>query len=431
MRLELGTFPIEQVAFAQETRLEGRTLLVSREALIALVASDPAFAAVEVDLVRPRESARITQLQDVVEPRLKVAGPGGVFPGLLAPVETVGSGRTHRLGGLAVMTTGEVPWLGATGLFVPRDNLLDTAGLGAELSPYADLFKLVLHLEFAEGLDHERYQRAVLAAGLRAARYLAETTRQLDPPDLQVLDLAERDPDLPRVVYAYQVQSQGVFMRTYLYGRPLDELLPTLLHPNELADGALVSGGLGGHSAKIHTWMHQNHPLVAGLLVRHGRDWNFGGIILHRGHYYLYEDKQRVAIQVAKLAAMLRAQGVVFTLGGIGNNITEVMLAIQACERQGIKTVLLTWEHGGSEGADYPLPFAVPEAVAIVSTGSVDEPISLPAMDRVVGSPTIRVHPELGGVRLPVDGPVSLDNRVPLIASSNPLGHQRTGCRAL
>jgi glycine reductase complex component B subunit alpha and beta len=226
------------------------------------------------------------------------------------------------------------------------------------------------------------------------------------------------------------VQSQGVFMRSYLYGRVLDELLPTLVHPNELMDGALVAGGLGGGAVKLTTWLHQNNPLVSGLYARHAQEWIFGGIILHRGHYYQYEDKQRVAVQVARAAQLLGANGVVFSLGGGGNNITEVMLAIQECERWGMKTVLLAWEHGGPLGADYPLPFAVPEAVAIVSTGSMDSPIDLPAPGRISGAPTIRIRPEVGGVSLPVDGDLHLTNRYELFGDANPVGWQRTGCRA-
>ncbi len=428
MRLELANFPVDEVAVGSATRLDGRQLFVSLTDMQAAVAN-PAITSVNVEVVHPGDSARITQITDVVEPRIKVQGGGDVFPGLLGSLEPVGSGRTHRLAGLAVMICGEVPWLGASGLFVPRDNFIDTGGPGAEFTPFSQTVNLVLRLTFAEGFGHEDYQRAVVLAGLRAARALAATTLELTPADVTVRDLNTSNPELPRVLYAYQVQSQGVFMRTYLNGRQLDDLFPTLLHPNELADGVLVAGGLGGGSVKLTTWLHQNNPLVDGLFARHGAEWNFAGIILHRGHYYQYEDKQRVALQVARLAQLMRADGVVFTLGGGGNNITEVMLAIQACERLGTKTVLLAWEHGGPQGADYPLPFAVPEALAIVSTGSMDEPIELPAMPRLVGPPTIRIRPEVGGVPLAVDGALSLDNRYELLGDANAVGWQRTGCR--
>jgi hypothetical protein len=65
----------------------------------------------------------------------------------------------------------------------------------------------------------------------------------------------------------------------------------------------------------------------------------------------------------------------------------------------------------------------------MVSTGSMDEPIELPAMERVVGASTIRVRPEVGGVPLAVDGLLNLDSRYELFGDANAVGWQRTGCR--
>lgn len=428
MRLELRTHDVDRVAFGDRTALDGGALTIRKQDLVDLVGADPAFAKVEIELVRPGESARITQITDVIEPRVKVGSTAGVFPGLLGPVEPVGRGRTERLGGVAVVTSGEVPWHGQKGLFVAHDNILDTSGPGADMHPYKDLHLVVLRFTFADGVDHEALERAVLLAGEKAARALAEPAREHQPTAVTVRELARPDRPLPRVVYAYQVQSQGVFMRSRLNGKILDELMPTLVHPSELADGALTSGGLGGHASKMTTWMHQNNPIVEGMYARHGTDWDFAGIVLHRGHYYLYEDKQRVGLRIAEMADLVGAKGVVFTLGGAGNNITEVMLAIQECERRGISTVLLTWEHGGVDGTDYPLPFAVPEAVAIVSTGSFDEAFDLPAPSRVVGASSIRVRPEIGGIPFPIGGPVHLERANNYVGAGNPLGFQRTGC---
>jgi glycine reductase len=427
MRLELRTFDVSSVAFGDRTALARGALSIARDELAALVGADPAFRSVDVQLVRPGESARITQITDVIEPRVKVGGTAGVFPGVLGPVEPVGRGRTDRLRGVAVVTAGEVPWLGAKGLFVAHDGVLDMSGPGADLHPYAGLHLVVLRFEFADGVDHEGLERALLFAGQKAARALAMTARDAEPTLVETRELARPDRALPRVVYACQVQSQGVFLRSRLYGRTLDELLPTLIHPNELADGALTSGGLGATGIKLHTWMHQNNPVVEGLLARHGTDWDFAGIVLHRGHFYLFEDKQRVGLRIAEIADLLGARGVVFTLGGGGNNITEVMLAIQECERRDIKTTLIAWEHGGPSGADYPLPYAVPEAVAIVSTGNVDEKLDLPAPERVVGAASIRVRPEVGGVPFPVDRAIELDRRTFFIGAADPLGFGRVG----
>src|SRR5262249_12798248 len=151
MRLELASFPVAKVAYGDATRLDAGCLMISRDELARAVAH-PAIAGVDVELTHPGESVRITQVSDVVEPRVKVSGGGDVFPGLLGPVEGVGAGRTHRLAGLAVMVCGEVPWLGASGLFVPRDNFVDTGGPGAEFTPHSWTSNVVLTLSFVDGL---------------------------------------------------------------------------------------------------------------------------------------------------------------------------------------------------------------------------------------------------------------------------------------
>src|SRR5205814_7026440 len=119
MRLELANFPVDVVALGSATRLDGRRLTVSASDIEAAVAN-PAITGVDIQLVHPGESARITQISDIIEPRIKVHGsayaPDGsgaagpsradgplargaadVFPGLLGPLEPVGSGCTNRL----------------------------------------------------------------------------------------------------------------------------------------------------------------------------------------------------------------------------------------------------------------------------------------------------------------------------------------------
>src|SRR5437868_3614987 len=239
--LEMRTFDVKTVTFGDRTHLDGRTLVIDRAEIATLAAADPAFIGVDVMLVGPHESARIPQITDVVEPRVKSGGTGGIFPGVLSPVDPVGTGRTDRLRGVAVVTSGAVPWLGAKGLFVAHDSVLDMDGPGADLHPYADLSLVVLRFRFADGIDHEGYERALLLAGEKVARALALTARDARPTAVETRALAAPASPLPRVVYAYQVQSQGVFLRSRLYGRVLDELMPTLVHPNELADGAPTS----------------------------------------------------------------------------------------------------------------------------------------------------------------------------------------------
>src|SRR2546422_8122152 len=134
MRLEVGTIQIRDVEIGRATALTDHTLVIHPEELRTLVLEDSHFADVQVHLVKPGESVRVIHVLDVVEPRWKVAGPGGVFPGFVSPALTVGEGRTHRLAGVAVAEVG-APVPGESTVF--RQRLIDMAGPSAEPSPFA------------------------------------------------------------------------------------------------------------------------------------------------------------------------------------------------------------------------------------------------------------------------------------------------------
>jgi glycine reductase len=202
--------------------------------------------------------------------------------------------------------------------------------------------------------------------------------------------------------------------------------MPTIVHPNEFLDGALVDGNIAGPNIRIPTIVQQNNPLILELYREHGVSLCFAGVVLLRGHYYGLDDKHRVAAQASKLVRWLGADGAIFTWENAGNGLMENMYTLQACERMGIKTVLITFEHGGAAGDDAPLQFYVPEAVAMVSTGSMDEPLVLPAVERVVGGgDTVRLNPQTGGERVSAYGPISLDWRLEMYATAGQAGQSR------
>ena len=108
MRLELGSIFIKDIQFASELKIESGTLYVSKDALRQVVLEDEKIKGVEFDIAKPGESVRITPVKDVIEPRVKVEGRGGIFPGVIAPVDTVGEGKTYALKGMAVVTAGKI-----------------------------------------------------------------------------------------------------------------------------------------------------------------------------------------------------------------------------------------------------------------------------------------------------------------------------------
>ena len=78
MKLELGKIHISDVQFGEKTEIKGETLYVNAKELSDLVLKDDRLLACHVELARPGESVRITPVKDVIEPRLKVEGPGCV-----------------------------------------------------------------------------------------------------------------------------------------------------------------------------------------------------------------------------------------------------------------------------------------------------------------------------------------------------------------
>ena len=100
---------------------------------------------------------------------------------------------------------------------------------------------------------------------------------------------------------------------TYLYGKVIHNLVPTLMAPTEPLDGALVCGVYVYGCYKNVTYLHQNNPIIWEMQRRHGKELNFAGVIINRGHNYTQEEKERSSRWAAKLADFLEADGAVFT----------------------------------------------------------------------------------------------------------------------
>jgi len=429
MRLELGTFEVREVIFGPKTELIHHRLSINKDEVISLVMDDDTFLGVEIDIVEPGEDARIIHLLDTIEPRIKIQGPGGTFPGFLASMDTVGEGRTHRLAGIAVMEAVEVPWREKGGLLIVREGIVDMTGPGAVYSPFSQTINIVLTLDLMPECSEEEYDQVIRLAGLKVAGYLAKTTVDQTADESRTYEIESTDPTLPVVVYVHQIQSQGTYSRTFFYGKHLDDLIPTVVHPNELLDGVLVSGNSVGQSMKTPTWLHCNNPIVQELYDDHGKEWNFAGVILSRGHFYGIHEKQRSAHQVAKLARMMKADGAIIAWEGGGNSIIEAMLTVQALERAGIQTTIISYELGGADGTATPiLLYSVPEADAIVSCGTYERPIELPPVRRVVGGQQVRLDPSWGGTYLPASGPLKFDMSLEMYCGVNQMGYGRLRC---
>jgi glycine reductase len=389
MRLELGTFPVRDAIFGAQTRWADGLLEIDKEEMLALARGEGIVDA-DVDLARPGQPVRIVNLTDVVEPRVKVEGPGMVYPGLCGrPVATVGRGRTHRLGGFAVVEcAGSLRGQGAgqpdttpRGQIARRQDFIDMAGPGA-VRPYAALINLVLTLEADPGLNVEDRHLATHGASLRIADRLAATVAHLDPPEREDFDLTTRDPALPGIVFIPLLSSHEFWagpdsrVGYAVYG--VTRLsAPWVLHPTELMDGAVSQGT---------SWPLINNPLVMELARRHGRELNFLAVIVHRSNWGSQAEMELAAYRDAQAAVLLGARGAIVTTNIRGRRFVDVVACIRACEAEGIQTVLVTEEEDSEEGAATPLLINDPAIVAAVSTGTGAVPEPFSPVERVLGA---------------------------------------------
>lgn len=423
MKLELGHILIKEVRFGGQTEVKDGIVYVDKAGLLKAIA-DERLKCQDVHIVKPGESIRLCPVKDVLEPRVKTEGPGGVFPGFTSDVTVVGQGRTHVLKGMTVVTVGNIVGF--------QEGIIDMTGPGAEYSPFSSTINLVLDLQKTAGVKQHEHEEAVRLAGLKAACYIAEAARNVAPDVITTYETkplpqqSAEYPGLPKVAYVYMLQTQGLLHDTYLYGVDVKKILPTFLYPTEVMDGAIVSGNCVSACDKNTTYHHLNNPVIADLYDRHGRDLNFIGVVVTNENVTL-ADKERSSNLCAKLVGSLGVDGAIITEEGFGNPDTDLIMNCKKIEQLGIKTVLITDEYAGQDGASQSLADADPLADAVVSAGNANQLITLPPMEKVIGFDEA-ANIIAGGFAntLKEDGSVEVEIQA-IIGATNELGFNRMG----
>lgn len=382
MNLELRKVAIKDICFDTECKIVSGVLHVDPEQLEDIVLEDSRVKSVSFDVARPGESVRIVPVKDVIEPRAKLEG-GEAFPGLFREdMEEAGSGITYALSGCAVTSTGPIVGF--------QEGVIDMSGPGAEYTYYSQLLHLVMIIEKQEYVDQHDHEEVVRLAGIKLARFLGTLAFDCEEYTSETYEwksIGEKYaeyPELPKVVYVYNCMAQGLLHDTYFYGRDAKVIVPSIITPLEVMDGAIVSGNCVSPGSKTTTYMHQNNAVIKELFAKHGTEINFMGIVLNPLMTTLKE-KFRDRMLTVRLVKMLGADGVLISQEGFGNPTTDLMIVCQELENNGIKTVIITNEDAGVDGMSESLPDSVQEANAIVSTGNSNATVMLPAMEKTIG----------------------------------------------
>ena len=377
MRLDLGLIHIKNVRFGARTEIVGDDLVIDRAELIAQLEQEPLFERVEVEIAHPGESCRIIRVLDVLEPRYRLDGPN--FPGALDPNGLVGDGRTRALKNVAVVETDQTA--------IHSRNIIDMSGPAASYSPIANTHNVVLLPYPKAGVDKDDYRLAVKKAGLKTAAYLGAAAKDVVPHESQIYELPpvalnQGPKELPRVAYIFPMHSHQHPTQqheTVFYGSNIQGFMPTIVHPNEILDGALM------FSYSAFTWFAQNHPVILELYRRHGRDLWFAGVVLTIAPVTISEKERNTALAARLAKETLAADGIIATKIGGGAVDTDLMMIYTRAEEMGMKATLIIMERYPDTGITF-----VPENVnALVTPGLTRDAISLPAVERVIGGDTI------------------------------------------
>ena len=376
MSLNLEYIQIKDVVFGDRTYIDQGVLTINKEELIEEVSS-PMFKSIDLDLAKPGESVRIIPVKDVIEPRVKVE-TGRMFTGVLDGFEVCGEGTTKVLRGCCVTTTGTIVGF--------QEGIIDMTGPATDYCMYSKLINIVVIAEPIDGITPAEHEAAIRMVGLKAALYLAKAGLDIEPDETETYHLDPVDPakKLPKVAYAYLIMAQGLLHDNLVYGINAQQLPAVHIHPNELWDGAIVSGNCVTASDKNTTYDNQNHAIVKELYDRHGVDLEFCGLFASPLSTILAE-KERNAMVAVNLAQQCGADSLIISQEGGGNPEADLMLICERAEKRGIKSVIVLHDNPGPDGTSEPMANTSPMATAVVTTGNDNCIISLPEMERNIG----------------------------------------------
>lgn len=381
--LECRTFTVRDVVAGRATHWSSGVLELDVETLAETAGREPGLTGVRVHVVRPGEPVRLVNVLDVVEPAAKTGDPGTTFPGALGSLAVAGRGATHRMDGVAVVAAGDLRHSPNVRAGDVQDSLVDMVGPGADYCRWSSTTNVVLDFDCDPAVGVADVDRSIRRATLRVAKDLAAVTLGSVPDQVERLAPAAVDHDLPSVCVILQLEAQGPTSDTFLYGASVAGMLPTLLDPREVLDGAVTSGAYYWASVRNPTYFYQRNQLIRRLLDADGSRLRFVGVIATRAYFMSAFEKSRSALLAAKLARQIGADGAILTTIAAGNSHTDTMLTCRACEQMGVRTTAIVAEMGG-------LTDWVPEADALVSVGNTEELVADWRPEIVLGGDVLR-----------------------------------------
>lgn len=382
MKLEIGNFHVKDIQFGPVTSFKDGILTVNREEAMAALNPDGKLKHVQLHIARPGEQVRILPVKEIVEPRARPDGRAA-FPGNTGPTVLCGEGVVHALKDMAVIAVGKYGgWM---------EGVLDMSGPGAEVTPFSQLVNLCFTAENTDPAEDPGSQHMNLnyrRGALLLAEYLAQATIGQTPQDWERFELTEvEDKTLPRVALVVQISAfyeKNDGFCDELYGVDTRLMMPTLLHPNELLDGALTFGSLISAGKHTYTYGYQNFPILKRLYEEHGKTLRFVGVIAGDDPSSNLKI-DRSAVRTTAMAKLLGCDGAIYYETGDGACDVSFFKTLACLEDHGIATVGVTNETPGHDGTTQVKVVLNHQAKSMVVTGNSENILELPRMETVIG----------------------------------------------
>lgn len=377
MRLTYEVVKIKDVQFGEKAYIDNHVLYIDKSDMLEFL-KNPKLKNMDVDIARPGESVRIVPVKDVIEPRIKITNDGGSFPGYFGNMTDTGSGVTRALEGCVVTTVGRI--------IAFQEGIIDMSGPGVDYCYHAEKVNIVVAADPIDGVKGAEHEQLMRVLGVKAAYYLAKISKDASVDETRHYELEPVEKRLPKVAYIYCVMAEGLLHDSALYGMDCKKINPTVVHPNEILDGALISGTCVTAGDKCMTYDHQTNPVIDELYKHHGKDLEFVGVIVSPICAGL-ADKERCSNLSVRMAKILGAEAVIISEEGGGNPEADVMMLARTAEKSELRSVVMLKENAGWDGTSEPITDATPEADAAISVGNMNMKITLPKMERTIGYP--------------------------------------------
>lgn len=382
-RLQIDYIDIKKAIFAEETRLTNGILSINKNELYELAKSSM-FSSLEIELVSPGDNVRLACIHDLTQPRVKADDPETSFPGLWGKLTPAGEGRTVALRGILVSE-----------LYNMRCNIthiLDMGGPIAKYSHFSKHFHIVLNAKPAGGVSDDNYAKALKHAALSICVHLAKLGIDLLPDETEVFEMTTVEPgadgkSLPKVAYIVTHLASFDTWQFFYYGKSSINMLPTIVHPNEILDGAMIRRYWEG------TYYLQNENVIRELYRRHGKDIEFVGVVISNNEVVLAQKDAFAMISASLAKHTLKADAVISNKSAMGHAQLDASLQFLWSEAFGMPSVVNLSAVSNYKSGDF-LVVSDPKVDAIVCSGCICT-VDYPAVERVIGDSIV---PSLLGV---------------------------------